>query len=467
MVTNSKKVDSGLVWVVEDDLSLRSLLCDELRDNDFDVELMSTAEEVLSAIETGIPDLIVCDLRLPGASGLDLLKSIVSRDLSICPGFLIITAFGTIPKAVEALKAGADDFLAKPLDLEHFILTATRIIESHRMKQKLKQMQKMLMTGTFHGIHAQSRVMHEIFSQIKQIAPAQGPVLILGETGTGKELVAHALHKESFCKNGPFVPVNCAGIPESLLESELFGHIQGSFTGATRSRTGLFAEANGGTLFLDEISELPLVLQAKLLRALQDGKVRQVGSNSEYKFNVRIVAATHRDLLHEVQQSHFRQDLYYRLETFTINIPPLRLRADDVEFLAYKFLNQFSLAYDKNITAFSKDALELILTYPFPGNVRELRNVIESAVAFCDGTILEVYNLPKKMQKASCKPKKGSSSSLLPYEAADSILPLSEIEKQYILNVLEKLEGNKRLAASMLGIGRRTLYRKLGNDEND
>ncbi|MFN2435776.1 MAG: sigma-54-dependent transcriptional regulator [Desulfotignum sp.] len=460
--TGSKKT----VWIIEDDQALGSLLCEEIQDAGLDTRWLPNAENAVQAMETNLPELIVCDLKLPGMDGLSFLKKVRDLALDFPPGFLMITAFGTISRAVEALKAGADDFLAKPLDLEHFILAVTRILERKHLSETVSQMRGFLSADGFHGIYGQSRPMRYLYEQIRQVAGARGPVLILGESGTGKELVAGAVHKESDRAGGPFVPVNCAGIPENLMETELFGHARGAFTGAGKSRQGIFVEAAGGSLLLDEISEMPLFLQAKLLRVLQDGKLRRVGENTEDQVDVRILAATHRDIDQEVQNGAFRQDLFFRLETFALRVPPLRDRAEDIELLADRFLRQFSLGQGKTLKGFSPRALDLISQYPFPGNVRELRNAVERAVTFTTGDRIRVTHLPARIRNQTLKNDSlPASEQAFAFPVDDNALPpLAEIEQQYIEHVLSRVGGNKRRAAALLGIGRRTLYRRLGSE---
>ncbi len=461
---SAEEAEKGMVLIVEDDRALGSLLLEEVQDSGFEARLIPSAEEAAGLMEHWWPDLVVCDLRLPGVDGLTFLRRVFEKVPDSPPGFLIITAFGTIPKAVEALKAGAEDFLTKPLDLEHFMLCVKRIMERKRLRETVNRMRGLLAIDSFHGIYGQSTSMRILFDQIRRVAHAQGPVLIFGESGSGKELVARAIHKESPRSRGPFLPVNCAGIPEHLMESEFFGHAAGSFTGAQKSRQGLFAEAEGGSLLLDEVSEMPLFLQAKLLRILQDGKLRRVGDNREYQVDVRVLGATHRDLEEEVNQGHFREDLFYRLETFTLRVPPLRERGEDVELLAGRFLQQFSLAMEKRIKGFSTRALELITEYPFPGNVRELRNAVERAVTFASGNWIRTEHLPARIRDHRAGTQEPPAQVWGSGEAEEELPALAEVERRYIQYILDRVGGNKRRAASILGIGRRTLYRRLGEE---
>jgi two-component system, NtrC family, response regulator AtoC len=458
-------IHEGVVWIVEDDKALGGMLLDEVSDAGLEALWFSSAEAAMHAMRRHGPDLVVSDLKLPGIDGLAFLRQVLDTTAALVPGFIMITAFGTIPIAVEALKAGADDFLTKPLDLEHFMLCVKRVLERRRLKAMVVEMRELLGAKNFHGIYAKSRSMHLLFEQIRQVARAQGPVLILGESGSGKELVARAVHKESARADGPFVPVNCAGIPEHLLESEFFGHAAGSFTGAGKGRQGLFAEAEGGSLLLDEISEMPLSLQAKLLRILQDGKLRRVGENREHPVDVRILAATHRDLEEEVRRGHFREDLFFRLETFILRVPPLRERDEDIEYLAARFLRQFSLALDKRVGGFGDEALALMNGYPFPGNVRELSNAVERAVTFTTEKWIRGADLPARMRRHRPGPGRDSNDPGGFTAEAQGLCSLAEMERRYILHVLGLTGGNKRRAAAVLGIGRRTLYRRLGEEK--
>lgn len=455
------------VLIVEDDLGLNQLLAEEVQDHGFEVKTATSIEEARSLVMTWEPDLVVSDLRLPDASALDLMQEI--RSLHVPPGFVVITAFGTIPEAVHALKAGADDFLTKPLDLDHFIISLTRVLETRRLKQEVRRFREILGGERFHGIFGRSRPIRILFDLIKQIAQARGPVLILGESGVGKELVAHAIHRESPRASEPFLAINCVAIPENLMESELFGHVAGAFTGATQARKGLFEEANGGTLLLDEIAEMPLPLQGKLLRILEDGNVRPLGSSRTQHVDVRILAATNRDLKSAIDEGHFREDLYYRLETFTLRIPPLREREEDIELLAGYFLGHFGMQMGKSINGLAPEALQRLKAYTYPGNIRELQSMIERAVTFCQGETVLLEHLPPGLRQplpiedfsTSRKQNAGVPHGVL---SPHVLIPLAEVEQRYIRYVLKHVHGNKRQAAALLGIGRRTLYRRLGED---
>ena len=452
------------ILVVEDDKDLAQLLYEELEEAGYLVKTVGSAEAARELLQPWEPDLVVSDLKLPDAEGLSLLEW--TRELYAQPGFLIITAFGSIPQAVEALKSGADDFLAKPLDLEHLRISIERILRHRRLQQEVRRFRELMARDAFHGMIGRSRKMRIMFDQIREIAGAQGPALIQGESGVGKELVAKALHELSPRSREPFLAVNCAGIPGELLESEFFGHEEGAFTGAVKKRQGLFQRTHKGTLLLDEIGEMPYNLQSKLLRVLQDGCFRPVGSNREQQVDVRIICATNQKLENLLESGRFREDLFYRLETFTLSVPPLRERKEDIPLLAAHFLNRFSLQTGKQIKGLTPEALEQLSSYYFPGNVRELQNVIERAVTFCHGSRLDVDQLPTRVRQGveAFLEDSGTSSASVKEALLSSyeMLPtLQEVEKQYINHVLEKVDGNKRRAAAILGVSRRTLYRHL------
>jgi two-component system response regulator AtoC len=452
------------VLVVEDDEGLRQLLVDELEDRGLGTRAVNSAEEASPLLERWEPTLVVSDLRLPGADGMALLRRV--REMHAAPAFLMITAFGSVQQAVAALKEGADEFLTKPLDLEHFGFAVARVLETRRLRGEVRRFHELLGDDGFHGMIGRSRVMRELFDQIRQLAGAAGPVLVTGESGTGKELVARAVHAESECAEGPFLAVNCAGIPAELLESEFFGHAAGAFTGANRARRGLFQQADGGTLFLDEIGEMPMPLQAKLLRVLQEGTLRPVGADREQAVDVRIIAATNRPLETAAGRESFREDLFFRLETFTLSVPPLREREDDLELLAARFVVRFGARSGPRIRGLSQSALEQLRCYPFPGNVRELQNAIERAVTFCPGRLIEREHLPPRIARYRDDTAQGATGDLLARLTDGPLLPtLDELERRYIAHVLKLVDGNKRRAAALLGIGRRTLYRRLGEQD--
>jgi DNA-binding NtrC family response regulator len=459
-MTKSPPVD---VLLVEDDPDLRQLLLEELEDAGHRCTACSGIQDARAFLQTQLPQLIVSDLRLPDGNGLTLLENV--KQLPLKPGFIAITAFGTIDQAVDALKRGADDFLTKPLDLDHLRLCVERTLQRQRLQEEVAYYRRLLDEGEFHGMIGGSSAMRQLFALLRQIAQAEGPVLITGESGVGKELVARALHNESPRRDKPFVAINCGGIPASLLESELFGHAAGAFTGADKARQGLFAAANGGTVLLDEIGEMPLEMQSSLLRTLQDGRVRPVGSNREQELDVRIIAATNRQLTEEVSAGRFREDLYYRLETFSVEVPPLRQRAGDLERLISHHLKQLNLRREQPVEGISAEALLRLKAYPFPGNVRELANMIERAVTFCAGQQIEVEHLPERVQSIAITPLDTFESRWQPPMVEGQLVPLETIEQDYIRYVLQQVDGNKRRAAEILGIGRRTLYRWLDSDD--
>ncbi|HBB99086.1 MAG TPA: sigma-54-dependent Fis family transcriptional regulator [Pseudomonas sp.] len=459
------EVTQERVLLVEDDDSLRQLLVEELEDRGLQVRALASAEEAVGSLESWEPALVVSDLRLPGADGMALLRRV--RTMQAAPAFLVITAFGSIQQAVAALKEGADEFLTKPLDLEHFALAVARALETRRLRDEVRRFQQLLSDDRFHGMLGRSRVMRGLFDQIRQLARAEGPVLVIGESGTGKELVARAVHAESERAKEPFLAINCAGLPAELLESEFFGHVSGAFTGANRAHKGLFQQADGGTLFLDEIGEMPLPLQAKLLRVLQEGTIRPVGAERELSVDVRIIAASNRPLETEAGREAFREDLFFRLETFILQVPPLRDREEDLELLAAGFVAHFAARSGRPARGIAPAALAQLRRYPFPGNVRELQNAIERAVTFCHGRSIELEHLPSRIADYRDDKARNAGAELLAQLSDGPLLPtLEELELRYIEHVLKLVDGNKRRAAALLGIGRRTLYRRLGERED-
>lgn len=450
------------IVLVEDDRDLRELLQEELEAEGYQVIACGDAEQGKQLLATQAVDLLISDLRLPGADGLSLLPSLASSDSP--PAVLIITAFGSVQQAVKALQAGADDFLTKPLEMDHFLLTVSRLLDNRKLRHEVQHYRSLMAVEQFNGMIGQSPAMQQLFQQIRQIAAAEGPVLVQGESGTGKELVARALHDQSSRRDGPYMVVNCGGIPSELMESEFFGHAAGAFTGARNQRAGLFQQANGGSLLLDELGEMPLALQAKLLRVLQDGKVRPVGSDHEIQLDVRIIAATNRNLTEAVADGSFREDLFYRLETFGLQVPPLRARGEDILKLTEFFLTRFNARQKQSIKGFSDAALGLLQQYSFPGNIRELQNAVERAATFCDTPLIETHHLPQRIREQTGAPLLPANTAVIPQQPnqpadADALPTLETVQRQYIHQVLAATDGNKRRAADILGITRRTLYR--------
>lgn len=450
--------DTLPIMVVEDDAAILDLLCEELQDAGYSTLGVDSAEHALAQLSHTEVSLIISDVRLPGMDGMSLLEQLRHDDDAI--GFIMITAFGTIDQAVDALKLGANDFLTKPLDLENLRAAVFRILEHQRLANRLQHASPM---ESFHGLTGNSPPMRSLFRNAVRLADSDAPLLILGESGTGKELMARALHAESERHAGPFVAVNCASIPAELMESECFGHVKGAFTGAQMARQGLFQSAQNGSLFLDEIGEMPMALQAKLLRALQEKKIRPVGAEQEECIDVRIIAATHRDLEHEIQTGGFRSDLFYRLETFSLRIPPLRERHGDVERLIMSLLDKHTEQQEKSIEHIEPMALQALLEYDYPGNVRELENAIIRAVTLSEEGLLRHDDLPERIRRHTPEhsPRPLNTQEAMTASGHSTWPSLEEVERRYIHKVLDATGGNKRRTADLLGIARRTLYRRL------
>ncbi|TVR46658.1 MAG: sigma-54-dependent Fis family transcriptional regulator [Planctomycetota bacterium] len=456
--------ESCHILIVEDDLHLRELLTTEVSEAQHQVTAVASAEAAQAELQARYFDLVITDLRLPGADGMALLK--LCQSIEPPPAVMVITAFGSVPQAVAALRAGAADFITKPLDLDQLQLAIQRALRVQRLQREVEDLHGLLDGQSIPGLVGQSRTMQSLVENIALVARSAAPVLITGESGVGKELVARGIARFSKRKHGEMVAVNCASIPEQLLESEFFGHRAGAFSGADAARSGLFAHADGGTLLLDEIGELPLAMQAKLLRVLQEGCIRPVGNDQERPVDVRILAATNRNLEEEVQAGRFREDLYYRLETFTLEVPPLRDRGLDIELLAVHFLQVFAKMNQRPAMRLSSEALEVLRHYPFPGNVRELRNAMERAATLARSSTIEVWDLPPRLRQY----RRSESAQHFNFAdiLEDGIMPsLEEVQQRYVAHVLERTQGNKRRAASLLGIGRRTLYRWLNDSDPD
>jgi len=444
----------GRVLVVDDDASMCDMLVSDLGELGFEVKARTAAPAALEALVASEFDAVVADLNMPGMSGLELCERIVASRPDV--PVIVITAFGSIQTAIAAIRSGAYDFVTKPLEVDALGLALERAIQHRRLSDEVRRLRQAVEEGRRFGtLLGTSPAMRRMYELLDRIADSSASVLIAGETGTGKELVARALHERGRGKAGPFVAVDCASLPEPLLESELFGHVRGAFTDAHAARKGLFVQANGGALFLDEIGELPLALQAKVLRALQTRSVRPVGANDEMPFDVNLIAATNRDLESAVEEGRFREDLYFRINVIHVEMPPLRARGGDVLLLAQHFVDRYAAQAGKRVTGLSPDAAERLLAYVWPGNVRELENCIERAIALTRHETIGLDDLPEKIRGFQ------RSHVLVAGDDPSELAPLEEVERRYVLRVMEAVGGSKTLAARVLGIGRKTLYRKL------
>ena len=447
-------MDSADILVVDDDEEMLALLQDSLTREGWRVQKARSGQEALHLIEETDFHVVLSDLRMQEMNGIQLLREI--RTLRPTTMVVIITAFGSIETAIEAIKSGAYHFVTKPVKLNEVSLVVRKAIEEQALrKENIRLRQEVENRYQFANIIGRSKKMQELFSLILRVASTSSNILILGESGTGKELVAKAIHYNSPRKDKPFIPVNCSAIPEGLLESELFGHAKGAFTGAHVAKRGLFEEAHRGTLFLDEIGDMGLGLQSKLLRSLEDKKIRPVGKTEEKEIDVRIMAATNSDLQASIHSGKFRTDLYYRLNVISIQIPPLRERPEDIPLLAEHFLRKIGVEMNRSIRGFTPAAMQVLMHYPWPGNVRELENAIERATAMmAEGEWINPQDLPEDLIRQR-------AASAVMELGSDRVLPLRDMERRYILSILKKNEGNKLKTAKELEIGSNTLWRKL------
>ncbi|HEV8247910.1 MAG TPA: sigma-54 dependent transcriptional regulator, partial [Polyangiaceae bacterium] len=439
-----------------DDKATCNLLSVGLRQPGVEIVTRTDARQALALLATEDFDVVLTDLNMPGMTGIELCQRIVAQRPSL--PVIVLTAFGNMESAIAAIRAGAFDFVTKPFEIEAVNVGVERAIRQHELREEVKRLRAALSAaGGFPGIIGASPTMTRLYPILERIADTDASLLITGESGTGKEVVARALHENGRRREGAFVAVNCAALPEQLLESELFGHVRGAFTDAKNSRSGLFVEANGGTVLLDEVGDMPIGLQPKLLRALESRKVRPLGGSGEVAFDARIVAATHRDLETMIEEGRFREDLYYRLAVISLGLPPLRARGDDVLLLAQHFLDHFAPTTGRNVVGIASAAAARLLAYSWPGNVRELRNAIERAVALTRFDRIGPEDLPDRVRDHVPQ-----TPSLFPAASrSEPLVPLEDIERRYILKVLEAVGGNKSLAAETLGLNRKTLYRKL------
>jgi two-component system response regulator HydG len=444
------------VLVVDDDEPHAAAVAESLERVGYDCVVATSGEEGLRLIEEQVFDIVITDLIMDGVGGLEVLAK-AKRELPDAE-VVILTGHSTIKTAVTAMQAGASTYLTKPLDINELRTKADKASQSQRLQRSNIELQKQLNEKFgFEGVIGNSSAMHAVVAKLRQIAPTSAAVLITGESGTGKELAAKALHINSPRKNKPFVPLNCAELSENVLESELFGHVKGAFTGADRDRIGRFQYANGGTLFLDEIGDMPIAIQIKLLRVLESGEIVRVGSNEPLKVNVRLISATHRDLANAITDGQFRQDLYHRLKVVSVKLPPLRERRDDIPLLLDHFLKDFNQSHGKTITVITPAVRKVLTAYAWPGNVRELRNTVESMVVIDIDGRLDLDDLTEDLQALTTSTRSDGASGV------DSLVgkSLEEIEKHYIIESLKRTSGNREEAAKVLGIGERTLYRKL------
>ncbi len=433
------------ILVVDDEAIVRESLSDWLKDVGYRVFTAENGHKALEVIEKEKPGIMIADLVMPGMDGIELMKRAKAQQ----PGIevIIITAYASIPTAITAMKEGAYDYIEKPFCPERAELLVKKLAEHQELvEENLSLRQRLEDHYRFENIIAKSSKMQRVIEVIKVIAKSNATVLITGESGTGKELVARAIHSQSHRRNKPFVAVSCAALPESLLESELFGHEKGSFTGAYAQKKGKFEFANGGTLFLDEVGEMSANIQVHLLRVLEEKEFARVGGNEPIKVDVRVISATNKDLRKAIEKQEFREDLYYRLNVVSIELPPLRERKEDIPLLAEHFLHKFAMENQKEITGFSPEAMEFVLDYDWPGNVRELENAVERAVILAKDSIITIADLPQENLSLaySTTPRK----------------KLKEVERDHVLNVLRETGGNYSEAARILGISRMTLYNK-------
>ncbi len=444
----------GRILVVDDDVEMCKLLDAALRKRGHDVITVTDVRAALEALARDDLDVVLTDLRLDDESGLTLCRR--AAELRPDVPVIMLTAFGSMESAVAAMRAGAYDFITKPVDLEPLAFTVKRAVEHHQLRSEIRRLRDARQSDRPVGaLIGDSPAMRRVYDLIERVADSEASILITGESGTGKELVARALHQRSPRRDGPFVAVNCAAISAQLLESELFGHVRGAFTDARSDRVGLFSQSSEGTLLLDEIGEMPLEMQSKLLRAVQERKVRPVGGSREVAFDTRIIASTNRDIDEAVDRGAFRSDLFYRINVVRIAMPPLRARGNDILLLAQHFLEHHAAASQREVVGITPEAAAKLLEYDWPGNVRELENVMERAVTLTRFDTIVGEDLPERVRRHQ------SSQLVVASDDPDHLPTLEQLERRYIDRVLEIAGGNKTQAARILGVDRRTLYRKL------
>lgn len=444
------------ILVVDDEENLRYMLRVMLQKLGYVVELVSDGEEALHRVIKDPYDFILCDIKMPVVDGVEFLQ--LATQSGINSTIIMMSAYGTVDTAIECMKLGAYDYISKPFKSDEIALVLKKAEERERLKEENRQLQEAVNREFgISGIVSKNPVMLNIFALVKKVCDFKTTVLILGESGTGKELIAKALHYNSIRRKGPFVGVNCGAIPENLLESELFGHVKGAFTDASVDKAGLFEQADGGTLFLDEIGEMPLALQVKLLRVLQEEEIRRVGAANARKVDVRVISATSRDLEQDVLKGRFREDLFFRLNVFALTLPPLRERPEDVPLLVDHFLARYGERFGKVGVRCSQAALQLLMDYAWPGNVRELENLIERGLILCEGMLLTPDALPEKLHGRGC----GKFADMIPVDCLSLKRAGELLERDFIRRALEKTGGNRTHAAKLLEISHRALLYKI------
>ena len=458
-MTPTELATPSQVLVVDDDPTARGALVELLRSEGFTVRSAADGFKALGQVDDWTPDLLVTDVNMPGMSGVELMKRLRERLEGV--GVIVMTADATVERAVAAMREGADHYLTKPLDFEALLVIVHRVLATHELRRENVRLRSAL-TGEAiaHGVDwiGRSSASRELLGLVRQVADSEASVLVLGESGTGKELVARALHAWSRRAQGPFVAVHCAALNEGVLESELFGHEKGAFTGAMARRDGRFHKAHHGTLFLDEVGDIPMAVQVKLLRVLQEREVERVGGDRAEPIDVRVVAATHKELRQEVREGRFREDLYYRLNVIELRTPPLRERREDIPALAKCFLDRFAARSRKDIRRVGDEALKLLLAADWPGNVRQLENCIERAVVLCQGEEIEPRHLPRELE-----PRRAAEGELPPIPGAS----MAEVERYVIRKTLEHVRGSTSKAAEILGISARTIQYRLSQYRGD
>ena len=447
------KTAPARILIVDDDRAMCHLLFDLLLEEGYTAEMAFDAESAIEQHRNSRFDLIITDLMMPKMKGIELVRHL--RAINGSAAVLLITAFGTIESAVEAMHAGAFHYVTKPFHNDEILIHVKRALEQQNLQKELRRLRNEVQArDRFQNIIGQSEAMQKVLETVAQVSDLPANLLIEGESGTGKEIIARAIHFNSSRASGPFLPVNCAAIPETLLESELFGYVRGAFTDARKDRRGLFQEASGGVLFLDEISEVQPLLQAKLLRVLEDKEIRPLGSNQSEKVDTRVISAGNRNLEEQVRAGRFRQDLYYRLNVIRIELPPLRQRREDIPLLVSHFIEKFAQNGKRNVAGIEPDALAALKGHDWPGNIRELEHTIERAVLLGKGPMITLEDLPPPLVSRG-------ESALVVVQALAKHLTLRDLERDYIGRVLESTQGNKTEAARILGVDRTTLYRKL------